>query len=229
MKKFDELERSVVFNSNTMDEIQKSLNQLLKENNQLKKEQVKLKSDIRNLQDDLVKIKRNQGSDDHRQKNLIVMGIRPDDSETAELSKIFRGLDIEIQENEFKAKRIPSKNPQKPIIVTFLSKEKKELVLNARKKKGVLDSISLGLNGDKRKIFLNEDIAKDIRNIFNKARELRNHGFKFVWCADNRVLCRKDSTTEVIKLNTYEQIEKLKNDNRGHTSGPRQDNEYFST
>lgn len=211
MKKLDALEDSVTFNSNTMDDLQKTIQSILKENKQLKKEQDQLKHQIKQLQDNLEKLKTTQPLDSYREKNILIMGIRAEDSEIGELRKVFKGIEVEVDENDFKIRRLPSKNPSKPILVSFSTKEKRTEVLQKRKGKGALNSVTLGLNGSQRNIYVNEDLPQETRHIFNKARELKTHGFKFVWCKENQVFCRKNETSKIIKITSRDQVDQIQN------------------
>ena len=78
-----------------------------------------------------------------------------------------------------------------------------------KKSKAAIESAALGLSGAPRKIYLNQDLPEETRKIYNKARELKNNGFKFVWSKHNNVYCRKTESSNVIRLKSCDQVAEI--------------------
>ncbi|KAG5860799.1 hypothetical protein JTB14_034052 [Gonioctena quinquepunctata] len=79
-KKFAELEKSVIFNSDVMDDLQKTLKNLNSENSRLKKEQLVLNKRISDLEHKVLDMHQKITHDEMKQKscNIVVVGINSD-------------------------------------------------------------------------------------------------------------------------------------------------------
>lgn len=56
---------------------------------------------------------------------------------------------------------------------------------------------------------MNEDLPPAIRRLYQKARELRKHGFMYVWCKDGQVFVRKTDQSNIIKIGYEGQISEM--------------------
>lgn len=218
--KVDELQQLVEFNSEIMDIIKKSVENLTQENKNLKKEQIKLKTEITVLQNELSSVKNLKRNYIAREQNLIILGVSTEESEKSAVKKISEKLGVTLEEKEFTSKRLPSKSLSNPILVTFKSKNIRDQILEKRKEFGKLNSEILGLKGSlKTDIFVNEDIEKEVRDLYLKARQLRQHNYRFVWCKDGKVFCRQTINSKVILINNENKIELLKICDGGSADG----------
>ncbi|KAG5869960.1 hypothetical protein JTB14_004125 [Gonioctena quinquepunctata] len=192
-KKFAELEKSVIFNSDVMDDLQKTLKNLNSENSRLKKEQLVLNKRINDLEHKVLDMHKKITHDEMKQKscNIVVVGINSDNVQ-GDIKKSFQKLKFEIQEEDYRLQVLPSKLPNKPVLVKFHSAELRQRALDLHKSKKKLDTEECGITGERRIIYFNEDLPKDTRILFQKARELRSHNFRYVWVKNGRVYARKD-------------------------------------
>ncbi|KAG5882553.1 hypothetical protein JTB14_007160 [Gonioctena quinquepunctata] len=92
--------------------------------------------------------------------------------ETGDIEKSFQKLKFEIQEEDYRLQVLPSKLPNKPVLVRFNSAELRQRALDLHKSKKKLDTEKCGITGERRIIYFNEDLPKDTRILFQKAREL---------------------------------------------------------
>ncbi|KAK9873512.1 hypothetical protein WA026_022924 [Henosepilachna vigintioctopunctata] len=122
-----------------------------------------------------------------RRNNVIMIGL----SKTAEVVKVLNKLDINIKDEEIKTRQISSKGHMKPILVTFPSESVRNEVLLKRKAKGLLNSENMELDGDRRNIYINEDLPKITRDLFRKASELKNIGYMYVWVKEEKFFVGK--------------------------------------
>ncbi|KAG5882466.1 hypothetical protein JTB14_014180 [Gonioctena quinquepunctata] len=123
-KKFAGLEKSVIFNSDVMDDLQKTLKNLNSENSRLKKEQLVLNKRISDLEHKVLDMHKKITHDEMKQKscNIVVVGINSDNVQ-GDIKKSFQKLKFEIQEDDYRLQVLPSKLPNKPVLVKFHSAE----------------------------------------------------------------------------------------------------------
>ncbi|KAG5887077.1 hypothetical protein JTB14_018247 [Gonioctena quinquepunctata] len=121
-KIFAELEKSVIFNSDVMDDLQKTLKNLNSENSRLKKEQLVLNKRISDLEHKVLDMHKKMTHDEMKQKrcNIVVVGVRSDNVQ-GDIKKSFQKLKFEIQEEDYRLQVLPSKLPNKPVLVKFNS------------------------------------------------------------------------------------------------------------
>lgn len=58
-------------------------------------------------------------------------------------------------------------------------------------------------------LFINENLTRETRFLFRKAKGLRSHGFKFVWCNNGVIYCKRDETTQLHIIDSVEDVRKL--------------------
>ncbi|KAG5897391.1 hypothetical protein JTB14_013483 [Gonioctena quinquepunctata] len=172
-KKFAELEKSVIFNSDVMDDLQKTLKNLNSENSRLKEEQLVLNKRISDLEHKVLDMHQKITHDEMKQKscNIVVVGINSDNVQ-GDIKKSFQKLKFEIQEEDYRLQVLPSKLPNKPVLVKFHSAELRQRALDLHKSKKKLDTEECGITGERRIIYFNEDLPKDTRILFQKARDM---------------------------------------------------------
>nr|CAI5838538.1 unnamed protein product [Callosobruchus analis] len=190
--RFTELEENVKFTSDLLDDLQTSISFLLKENASLKKEQKQLKSRV----DQLEKKQRNL--------NAVIVGL----SETEikhNVKKVFNKLEFQINEEDYRIQVLNSKSNKKPVLVRFRNEEARRRLIDARRRVRRLTSQECGIEGVVSDIYINEDL----RLLFSKARTLKNHQFKYVWCKNGKVFARKGEGERAIVISCIQQIDSL--------------------
>ncbi|KAK9871469.1 hypothetical protein WA026_012843, partial [Henosepilachna vigintioctopunctata] len=210
--KVSDLEIAISFNGNMMEGIKKDLEEIKKENKNLKREHEKLKIEVQSLKNEMAILKNQAVANavtadfQTRRNNVIMIGL----SKTAEVVKVLNKLDINIKDEEIKTRQISSKGHMKPILVTFPSESVRNEVLLKRKAKGLLNSENMELDGDRRNIYINEDLPQITRDLFRKASELKNIGYMYVWVKEGKVLCRKSEFSRIIQVSHEGLIDLLK-------------------
>uniref|UniRef100_A0A8D8JWS1 (northern house mosquito) hypothetical protein n=1 Tax=Culex pipiens TaxID=7175 RepID=A0A8D8JWS1_CULPI len=58
-------------------------------------------------------------------------------------------------------------------------------------------------------LFINENLTRETRFLFREAKGLRSHGFKFVWCNNGVIYCKRDETTQLHIIDSVEDVRKL--------------------
>jgi Baculovirus FP protein len=166
------------------------------ENKTLKKENEDLFSKINNLE---------QYSKNY---NLQITGVPQTDEENTYsiVERIALQLDCKINPDEIEFCHRLRKNPRVPnkppvIVVKFFSRQVKEAILAAKRKKKTLLAREIGYNGNQSQIFVNEHLTKVNNNLFWLARNTKNLGFKFAWTRGGQVYLRQHDSSPIIKIN----------------------------
>lgn len=208
---FEEIQKSLTFNGSIIEDLRADLKKITEENRKLKKEQAILRNKVADLEQEIIQIRSsdNDERNEDRLKNIVMVGLKGDQNAKKDVTKILNYLKIEISEQNYEVKILPSKESKKPVLVTFSEKAIRDKVLLQRKSVS-LDTNTCGItSGNTSKIFLNEDLSKHSRELFKKARELKKHGFKYVWCKDGNIFVRKDDNGPIKKMLTACQISNL--------------------
>ncbi|KAL3281715.1 hypothetical protein HHI36_004919 [Cryptolaemus montrouzieri] len=141
-----------------------------------------------------------------RKNNLIIGGTRDKD----EIIEVLNKLEVNVKESDIKIRQISSNKTWLPAIVTFNSENIKNTIMAKRKEKGALNSTNMDLGGVERNIFINDDLPKFVQKQLEKARELGNIVYKFIWAKDGKVFCRKREFSKTIRVMSVEQVDELK-------------------
>ncbi|KAG5873142.1 hypothetical protein JTB14_037998 [Gonioctena quinquepunctata] len=170
-KKFDAVETSMNFHSGMVDDMHKTLQDMRNENTKLKKENENIKKIVKELQNilDLQLKNRSNEETSQRNKNLVFFGANGEE----DVEKILENLNVLSQPGDYTVKIIPTKSINKPVIVTFKQVELRNKVIERRKAKKVLDTTEFKIGGPMRKIYINEDVPRETRALFNKAKKLK--------------------------------------------------------
>lgn len=204
---FEDLKNSVSFNGSMIEKMRSDMERVIDDNKKLKQEQSVLKNRINELEQDIIHIKRStikDGNDDN-QKNIVVVGISGNDDSRKDVKKIFNYLNLDISDEEYCVKVLPSKHTKKTVLITFDKSESKAKVME-QKKSVRLDTVKCGITDTFSNIFINEDMPRHTRDLFKKARNLKEHGYKYIWCKDGKILVRKTDGGPVIRILTMSQI-----------------------
>lgn len=208
-KKIEEIEASLQYNNKLVEDLRTTVKDLSTENRKLRKEQERLSDRVIQLETEIIQVQ-NKRLDEDRQQNLIIMGLSKEDKTIKkDFQALIKALNVQVNEDQVLIRMLPSEKPIKPIMVKFRSKEIRDKVLQKRKDLRDKDSNQLGLDGETRNIFINEDLSKETKLLFNKARELKKVGYKYVWCRDGSVFCRVADGSAKVRLKLITQVEKL--------------------
>lgn len=207
---FGELKSSITFNGNVMEQMKDSIKTLVNENRLLKKEQHMLKSRVTELEREIVYMRNPDNNRNERNKNVIIVGLNGDENASSDVKKVFESLNVNIGSDDYSVKPLPSQTNRKPVLVSFSKMEIKEQIMTLRKSiKLDVKMCRIAAEGNRR-IFINQDLPKHVRELHKKAIELRGAGFKFIWCKEEQVLARRAEGDPVIRIVTSAQVDSLK-------------------
>lgn len=210
---YNELKNSITFNGSMMEQLKDGVQALSSENSRLKKEHNQLKTRIGELERELVHVKNSKRDvPTERNKNIVIVGLKGDENVEADVTSTFNALEIDVPRDEYTVKVLPSKQPKKPVLVSFTDEQLRNNVLKQRKNIQLDTRICKIAADSNTRIYVNPDLSKHTRDLFLKAKELKLHGFKYVWCKDENILVRKNEDDSAIKIITSAQVDSLKNE-----------------
>lgn len=185
-------------------ELQKE-NQLLKLKNEvLSKDVVELRERMRNME---------QYS---RVKNIEISGLPVTKSEDINdlVTDVGTALGIEVKRMDIAAAhRVPSfKADREPsVIVQFTTRTMKEQWINAFRQNNKLTARDVNQHFPVQRVYVNDHLSPENKQFLGKLKKKgKELGFEFVWCRDCKFFVRKAEGDSVKRINTYEDMDKLK-------------------
>lgn len=110
-------------------------------------------------------------------------------------------------------------NQQKPrpVIITLTSRATRDQWL-ATRKSHQLTNDDVFANGNKQRIYVNEDLTKCMRNILWTAKNELKSTYRYIWIQNGRVLIKKDdpNDTKIRSIRTLSDIDKYTNETTGN-------------
>ncbi|VEN49708.1 unnamed protein product [Callosobruchus maculatus] len=211
-RRFTDLEHAITFNGEIMEELKNTIKVLTEENKNIKKEHEKLKGRVNELekQVNIMQKKMDKEELEGRRKNIVITGLRGDRNASKNVKKVPTRLNVEENEMEdCKISVLPSTDTNKSIIVVkFNNEDLRNRVLE--KRKGIfLDSENCNIDDLKTRLFINEDLSRPTRELFKKARELRQKGYKYVWCKNEQVYVRKKEGEQAVRISSLADVQQL--------------------
>lgn len=210
-RRLDSMEESMDFSNKIVEDLKNTLKEEIKQNKKIRREHEELKQRVSVLENEIARFKKYE---DVKQRgcNVIIIGLNNDgDTLKNDVKKVLTTIGVNASEKDYQVKPVPSQSNNKPVLVTFDSPEIKGKVIENRKKLQNVSSTNIGLRGPERNIYINEDLTKEVRMLFNKARELKKHNYKYIWCKYNKVYCRESDESETVKITSISQVETLLN------------------
>ncbi|CAH0555074.1 unnamed protein product [Brassicogethes aeneus] len=144
-----------------------------KDNKQLKKVLEHQKKLISSLQEKLDALNKTASNHQQPNNNVIKMGMEENQANKDNVKKVLTKL--EVPHDNIQVKILPSQKMSKPVLVGFETKETKDLVLIKRKAMGEIKTNMCRIEGTDANIYINEDLPRDVRNLFNKAKDLKKN------------------------------------------------------
>lgn len=210
IKSIKDLQKTIGFMSEQLEDMRKENKEFKKLLKEETRERECMKSRIRQLEDI---VERNEK--DKIKTNIIVTGIEQKNGKEENLAdvvdKMFRALNIKIEKSDVVAcKRKEVNGDCPPIIVTLMSKEKKEKILEARKAAGSIKTKECGLAGRNNEIYINEQLSPHTANLFYHSRQTKKEkNYKYVWTRDGNIYIKKSDTSRKIKISNIDDLTSL--------------------
>lgn len=218
MSEIVELKESTDFCSKSVDEFKNALKelksfkaqlgQLNTANEQLRTENKELRNSLENSMTRIEELEQYS-----RLKNLEIKGVPVSANENVQdvVKKISKTLSVTLETQDVDVcHRIPTKQlGQQHILVQFTTRQKRDAVLHAAKKKR-LNTEMIGIRGQASPIFVNEHLTLSNKVLLSetiKAKKGKN--WKFVWTKNGKVYARKTENSRVIDIRSVSDIEKI--------------------
>lgn len=220
LKKITDVENAIQFLSNKYDELKLMYEKVITENASLKNNNTLISSKLDEIQNDnnnmhctINEIKQNEFK-----KNMVIFGV-PCLKDQRSLELTFENIlaQLQIPKTDVKIDDIFQKKAnteQSPVFVKFTSLQQKIDFKQAAKasmqsNKRYLHACDIGFTSNNKIIFV--DQLTDInRNLLREAKQLRAHGYKYIWTVNGRILVKKNEDADVLVIKTLNCIESLK-------------------
>lgn len=99
-----------------------------------------------------------------------------------------------------------SKFPR-PVVVRLLRKAKRDEIIKAAKTRKNVNSADIDIPGPSQKVFYNERLTKQNRELFREARtKSKQLGFAHCWCSQGTIFVRKHEGKPARAIRTYEDL-----------------------
>lgn len=189
------LEKTVVTNTENIDELHAHINNI--------------QFELNNLQQDKL------------ENNIIINGIPTQENNlnvvTALCSII---INDKVEERHIKhIRRMNINTPTQPMVVTFHDKSLKIDLLRSWKKLLKTTKINdlqnnlktqLNITNFEVRISISEENTRFTQNIFKETKEQLSNSFKYIWKRRGIIYVRKTDTSEIIKITSTQQLQTLK-------------------
>lgn len=202
---------SIEYQSSKFDTILEQLKLYKEQIEGLKSEVKELKvenSDLKNRVDKLEQYT--------RRNNIIISNVpyHKDEDVTRIVQNVGSKIGCTISDTDVDVcHRLPSASGQNAgnIIVKFCRRVvKQEFIKKKRSNKLTVGNLEIAsCRGSEQPIYINEHLTVTNAEIFKRARQLRNHGYKYVWTRDCKVLARKTEGSKIIYLHNLDSVEAL--------------------
>lgn len=199
-------------------EIKKAMSDIVKQQDELKlrvdkleKTEYKATDSIGLLESELEDVKRRL-----YESSLEISNLPADDQLTPMelLHKIHLHLDLDFEKRDVKrAFRLKKGKPSRLLVVDFVSTERKQLLTNALRKynqkhlNNKLNTESLGLDGEKKFIYMNDALTKKGKSLHYHCRQLvKTEKWKYCWTSSGKVFIKKEDDHPAIEVKNEEHL-----------------------
>ncbi|XP_046663120.1 uncharacterized protein LOC124356018 [Homalodisca vitripennis] len=214
----NDLRTSVQFMSDKIDssnklmhDIKQEMSTLRKENEELRLKNHNLTSDVRNLRERVRALEQYT-----RKNNLEISGVpeTPNEDTICLLKDIAKIIGVEVDVTHLNAAhRIPSFNKRQPppIIVQFQQRIIKDMWLKKFKETRNLSAKQVNPAYPDQRVYISDHLSPENKQFLTKLKaKCSEVGYKFAWTRDGKFFVRKDEGDKCQKIDTVEDLEKLK-------------------
>lgn len=219
------LHESQIYLSKENDDFRSRIEKLESENNALLKKSSTNENAIKNLSKEVNELKfdLNELRQDKLENHFNINGLPQMTKEKSieVVLKVAEELDVNLVSSDIKeVSCFVNKRTNKSDYVFELKKPelKKELIMK-RKSKLIyannnleifsVNSNSSTINRNSSRIFINDHLCQFNHHLLNHAKSLKNCGYKYVWYKFGKIFVKKDDTSEIISIRSYQMIDNL--------------------
>lgn len=216
VKEIKSMREAMDFMNEKFEAALKELKEARAENVEYKNNMVILKEEVINL-----KVQVSQLQNEQLQNNLEISGLpcRSDENCHQIAYNIIKQVYPEMKQDDIaQAHRIGSTKDKdgkikvyRNLLVKLKERKVRNFIYRNKKKLKGIDTIKMGLNNEKKRIYINENLSYDTKMLFNKANQLRKqYGWRYIWTDFGKILARKVDNSNVIKIKTEKDLVFLK-------------------
>lgn len=215
-KEVSELKCSVQYMSDKYDEILAQWKAESEDNKALRVEVQQLTHENAELQARVESIEHdwNTSKQESIRNNIVIFGISASDANN-NTEDIVDKLLLKVNIPKDAVKNILHHNDHNnqpgALMISFIDNNAKNTFLKLAKRLDIKPN-DLGLSTSGR-ISFNEQLTRMNQTLLQETRQLRSHGFKFIWSKNGRILVRKTATSKIMAIHNIHCIEALKSPN----------------
>lgn len=208
---YEALHNEVEENTKTLKQGMENIEKYMKEIDQLKSENTALKSKVANLE-----ARMDEMENYSRRNCLEIQGVPEEKDEvvTEVVKKIGKALKVNIEESMIdvchRFGRRTAKQTPRGIMVKFVRRTDKELLMNRRReRRGDFSTRHLDLPTDT-PVYLNDSLSPARRWLFAKARQFKKEKhYKYIWLRNGNILMKKEDGSETMEIKTEADLSEL--------------------
>lgn len=219
MRIMQTIQQSQEFISNRFDEFNGTVRQLQDENLLLKSNVNKLEHKMQLMENELgtIQSELNKIQQEKLNNQIVITGIPTEQNPSTIIPAIASILKIELSTTDIKSSRFLQKKNQTlkyaPLLIEFNKQSNiGELLIQKYKQNGPLLPTQLNIPQSQsiKKIFINEYLTDNNRNLITQARKLRNtHNFKFIWYKNGYIWAKQNEGSNTYKLSSMLDLQNL--------------------
>lgn len=218
MNELKGVRHSISFISKQYDDLNLKISGILEDNIRIKNDNEQLKINNNYLNNELNAIKEyiNDQKQGQLKNNAVIFGIPPLRNlpdVKAHIEKIIEKTNTsnnidELGIIDIYQKKTAENNTNAPIIIKFQNHNKKSELMQLMKSCRIKTN-DIGITTNKT-INMMDQLTPHNQKLYNEAKQLRSHGFKFIWFNHGKILARKNENTSIIFISNLDCIDKLK-------------------
>lgn len=211
-----DLKQSQAYMSDTNDELIGELKKIASDHKDMKRELSIVSGAQKKMSSDLDELKARVNKLEHEKLaiGVIIRGIDENEEAMEVVRKVANALEVQLDEtsDDITASWVRAKNndSRASFIRATMSNEIRVKQMIKRAKEAKINTGAIGYIGDERPIYVDEILTQHTRSILFEARKLRDYGVKYVWASKGDVLIRKDDGANVQRVDTMQQIDRIK-------------------
>jgi len=230
LKKIDDMEKSVENLNNTYDDILKRLKAIEELKSSHTEENTRRMTYINTLQNTVNQTRKDLDDLQQyvRRECLEIRGIPvAKDEDTNEIvRKVCDLVDVKVNDMDISVShRLPSRKPSspsyanavqnkiddEPIIVKFVRRDVRDKFYQARTKLRSKTTRDLGITRHRdQKIFISESLTRRNKDLMKECvKKKKDLNYKFLWSKYGKILMRKDSSSPVFTITSYDDLAKI--------------------
>ena len=153
-------------------------------------------------------------------KNLIIAGVpRESKEDCAEISfivaqKVCPDIKKDEIEEAFRIGKTKDETGKvrldRPILIKFKSHQSRNLVYKNKKSLKNVTTADIGLCRDKNRIFINENLCHETKELFREANKLKKkNNWSFIWTNFGKIFVKKDEDSDVVPITCIEDLQQI--------------------